>query len=190
MAKETHTDAAMEVSDQAEYNSYLTEAPIADFAKYAGIDIDEAVNRRVAAAIKKAPLDMEATVRLPMEPQKNLLGYANVTFNGSVTVTDFKVLQDKDGNMFAALPSKPVGGGKYSPTTWIKGDEAKEQFQNTVLTAYHTAVEKLKQRAAALTGEKPAPIREQLDKAGKQAAEHNAGRDGQVKDKKERGGDR
>jgi len=120
------------------------------------------------------PLEMEASVRLPMEPQKNLLGFANVTFNGVVTVTDFKVLQDKDGNLFAALPSKAVGG-KYSPTTWIKGDESKAQLQETVLTAYNVAVEKLKQRAAALTGEKPVPIKEQLDKAGKQAAEHNAG---------------
>jgi DNA-binding cell septation regulator SpoVG len=139
-------------------------------------------NAETAAAKTYPPLEMEASVRLPIEPQKNLLGFANVTFNGALTVTDFKVLRDKDGNLFAAMPTKLVGG-KYNPTTWIKGDEAKAQLQETVLTAYYTAVEKLKARAAQLTGEKPAPIAEQVAKAGKDAAEHNAGRQTQTKGK-------
>jgi DNA-binding cell septation regulator SpoVG len=134
------------------------------------------------AAKTYPPMEMEASVRLPIEPQKNLMGFANVTFNGVLTVTDFKVLKDAEGNLFAAMPSKLVGG-KYNPTTWIKGDEAKAQFQETVLTAYQAAVEKLKARAAELTGEKPAPVKEQMAKAGKQAAEHNAARQGQVKGK-------
>jgi DNA-binding cell septation regulator SpoVG len=135
-----------------------------------------------AAAKTYAPLEMEASVRLPIEQQKNLLGFANITFNGALTVTDFKVLQDKEGNLFVGMPSKAVGG-KYSPTTWIKGDEAKAQLQNTVLTAYYGAVEKLKARAAQLTGEKPAPIADQVEKAGKEAAEHNAGRSAPPKGK-------
>lgn len=130
------------------------------------------------------PLEMEASVRLPMEQQKNLLGFANVTFNGALTVTDFKLLQEKEtGALFVAMPSKPVGGGKYNPTAWIKGDEAKAQLQETVITAYHTAVEKLKARTAALTAEAPAPIKEQLEKAGKEAAAHNAGRTAPPKNK-------
>ena len=127
-----------------------------------------------AEAKNYPPLEMEATVRIPAEQQKNLLGYANVTFNGTLTVTDFKVLKDGDGNLFAAMPSKSIGGGKYAPTAWLKTDEAKAQLQETVLTAYDTAVQKLKARAAELTGEKPAPVKEQFDKAAKQAAEHNA----------------
>ena len=152
---------------------------------------DEKVNGATPEAEAKTypPLEMEASVRIPTEPQKNLLGFANVTFNGALTVTDFKVLQDKEGNLFAALPSKLMGG-KYNPTTWIKGDEAKAQLQETVLTAYGAAVEKLKQRAAELTGDKLPRIADQVKDAGEQAAAHNAGLDGQAKDKKERGGDR
>ena len=133
-------------------------------------------NTTTEAAAEKTypPIEMEATVRLPMEQQKNLLGFANVTFNGVLTVTDFKVLQDKDGNLFAAMPSK-LSGGKYNPTTWIKDEDTKAQLQETVLTAYDTAVEKLKARAAALTGEKPR-IADQMKEAGEQAAKHNAER--------------
>jgi len=127
-----------------------------------------------AEAKNYPPLTMEATVRIPTEASKNLLGFANVTFNGVLTVTDFKVLQEKEtGALFAAMPSKPVGGGKYNTTTWLKTDEAKAQLQKTVLTAYDAAVENLKKRAADLAGQKP--FKEQLEEAGKQAAAHNEG---------------
>jgi len=129
-----------------------------------------------AAEVKNyPPLEMEAKVRLPMDQQKNLLGFADVTFNGALTVTDFKVLKDKEGNLFAALPSKPIGGGKYSPTTWLKGDEAKAQLQDTVLAAYDAAVDKLKARAASLDSEKPPRMADQMAKAQKEADKHNAG---------------
>jgi DNA-binding cell septation regulator SpoVG len=121
------------------------------------------------------PLTMDATVRL-IEPTNNLLGFANVTFNGAVTVTDFKVLKDKDGNLFVGMPSKPDPGSRtgYAATARITGADAKQQLTGAVITEYYAAVEKLQARAAAFSAEKPAPIKEQYDKAGKEAAAHNA----------------
>ncbi|MDR1131721.1 MAG: SpoVG family protein [Oscillospiraceae bacterium] len=132
-------------------------------------------NRTNAAAAAEAapPMTMAAAVR-PVVPQKNLLGFANVTFNGALTVTDFKVLQGEAGNVFVGMPSKAIGNGKYSPTAWIKDGDMKQRLTDTVTDAYYAAVEKLKARAAALDGKAPSRIAGQLDKAGKQAAAHNA----------------
>jgi len=130
-----------------------------------------------AVAEKGAPLDMSATVRL-IEPVKNLLGFANVTFNNAVTFTDFKVLKDAEGNLFVGMPSKPDKSSKtgYSATVRFSDDDAKAQLKDTVLTAYDTAVEKLKARAAAIDADKPPRIADQVEKAGKEAAKHNAER--------------
>jgi hypothetical protein len=89
-----HSNAVQEFSDQDEYRQYLTDAPIADFAKFAGIDIDEAVKRRVAEAVRvaeAAPPNMEVTAR-PITPVGNLLGFASVTFGG-IKVDDFKIVE-------------------------------------------------------------------------------------------------
>jgi DNA-binding cell septation regulator SpoVG len=181
----TNTDAGLEVSEQAEYNHYLTEAPITEFAEYAGIDLDEAVNRRIAAAVEASPMTVDATVRL-IDPKDNLFGFANVTLNGgAVTVTDVKVLKDKEGNLFAGMPSKkdPSSRTGYSSIVRFSGDELKEKINVAVVDAYYVAGEKLQARAAAIAANKPAPIKEQYDKAAKEAAKHNAERTAPAKSK-------
>jgi len=135
-------------------------------------------------AEKAATMEMDAVVRL-IEPVKNLLGFANVTFNKAVTVTDFKVLRAEDGNLFVGMPSKPDKSAKtgYSNTVRIGDPEVKQQLAGAVITEYHAAVEKLKARAAAIDAVKPAPIKEQVEKAAKEAAAHNAARFAPAKDK-------
>jgi DNA-binding cell septation regulator SpoVG len=131
-------------------------------------------NTETAAAKTYPPLEMEASVRL-IDPKNNLLGFANVTFNGAVTVTDFKVLQDKDtGELYVGMPSKQVSGGKFTATTWIKGDEGKQQLTDAVITGFFAEAEKQQARAAAIAATKPPRIAEQMEKAGKEAAAHNA----------------
>ena len=128
-----------------------------------------------AAAKTYPPMEMTATVR-PIEPTKNLVGFANVTFNGAVTVTDFKVLKDADGNLFVGMPSKPDKTSRtgYSATTRISDPDVKQQLTGAVVTEYYAAVEKQKARAAALDGDKPPRIADQVKDASKKAAEHNA----------------
>jgi len=169
-----NTDAPLEVSEQAEYNQFLMEAPIADFAKYAGIDIDEAVNRRVEAVRAAAPLHMDVQVR-PVEPKGNLIGFASVKFNGGFVVDDFKVLQSEKG-IFVGNPSKPDGKGKFWDTAHPTTKEAHAALTEAVRTAYHGAVERLQARTAAIADAEKKPMKEQLANGAKQAAAHNAQR--------------
>jgi DNA-binding cell septation regulator SpoVG len=170
-----HSNTALEFSDQAEYRQYLMDAPIADFAKFAGIDIDEAVKRRVAAAVEAAPPKLEVTAR-PIEPKGNLYGFASVKIGG-VTIDDFKIVADKDGFLFVGMPSKPDKGSKtgYRNTVHIDKD-MRDDFSETILHAHHEAVGLLMERAEKIRSEPEAPPRmaEQVEKAAKEAAAHNA----------------
>jgi len=175
MPIDEHSDAALEVSKQAEYNHYLTDAPIAEFANFAGISVDEAVNRRVEAVKAAAPLIMDVTVR-PIEPKKNLVGFASVKSNNGFVVDDFKVLQSEKG-LFVGNPSRPDGKGGYKDTARPITKECHAQLAGAIETAYHAAVQKAQARAAALTeAEKKVPMKEQFAKGAKEAAAHNAKR--------------
>ena len=130
-------------------------------------------------AVAAQPLDMDVSVRL-IEPKGKLLGFANVTLNNAVTVTDFKVLRGEDGALYVGMPSKPDQGSRtgYTSTARILDNDTKLQLIGAVVTEYHAAVEKLKARAAAITaqeqGDKPPRIADQVKEAAKEAAEHNA----------------
>ena len=140
------------------------------------------------------PLDMEASVRL-IEPKGKLLGFANVTFNNAVTVTDFKVLRNDDGALYVGMPSKADPGSRtgYSNTVRILDADAKLQLTGTIVTEYYAAVEKLKARAAAITeserGDKPR-IADQVKAAAKEAEKHNAALPAQAKEGKAKDAER
>jgi len=188
MADNPNTDAANEVSDQAEYMQYLKTAPIADFAKCAGIDIDEAVNRRVAAAIADAPPTMEVTAR-PIEPNGNLYGFASVKIGG-VKIDDFKILADKDGHLFVGMPSKPDKSSNtgYRTTVHVEKD-MRDDFTKAVLSAHFDAVERVMERADKMRSATDAPPRmaDQVARAAKEAEKHNAALPPKEKGEKKRG---
>ena len=191
MAIDPKSDAALEVSDQAEYNRLLREAPIEELAGYLGSTLDEAVKMRVAAAVEAAPPKMEISVR-PQVPQNNFFGYASVKIGG-VTVDDFKIMQNKEsGELFAAPPSKQdrKNPAVYHNTVHIDKD-FRADFNKAVIEAYNAAVEQAQARAASM---RPAPDRppermtDQVAKAAKEAEAHNAALPPQGKGAKTRGG--
>lgn len=164
---------------------YLMEAPIAELAKHAGVDIDEAVKLRVAAALENTPPKMDISVRT-IDPQGQLHGYASVKIGG-IMVDDFKIFERKeDGGLFVGMPSKKGPGG-FKDTVRIDRD-FREDFNTAVIDAYHKEGEKLMARAAAIAS-KPR-ISEQMAKAEKQAAEHNAARPAPAKGAKEQSAER
>lgn len=169
MAKDNHDENI----EQGAY--YLHDAPIAEFAEYAGVSVDEAVKMRVAAALAQKPLDMEITVR-PIEPQGNLLGFASVKV-GPITMDNFKIVEGKDG-LFVGMPSRPDKNSDtgYRNTVWIDKD-SKEAFGEKVLGEYHLAAEQARSRPAP---EKPR-IDEQMKAAQKQADRDNTSRPPKVK---------
>lgn len=176
MAKaQTAVAPAVDEAALAEMNRLLFDAPIAELAESQGISIDEAVKLRVEKSIETAPLPIEVSVR-PIEPQGKLLGFASVNIGG-VVVDDFKVVDGKNG-VFLGAPSKadPSTRSGYRSTARVMDRGLQERLDALTVDAYGRAVEKLVARAEAV---RPAPIREQMAKAAKEAEKHNAVRPAQ-----------
>lgn len=176
--EETAQPAQKTEQELAEERHYLFDAPISELAEHTGVSMDEAVKLRVMAMVKLAPPKMEITVR-PVEPQGNLYGFARITVGG-ITINDFKIVENKDGELFVGMPSRPDGKGGYRSMAYVDKD-IREEFNAAVIEEYHTAVERVQARAAALK-DKPR-MAEQMEKAGKQAAEHNASRPASTKER-------
>ncbi len=167
---------------QEEMRRLIFEAPIAELAEHQGISVDEAVALRVEQNLAAATIPIEVLVR-PIEPQGKLIGFASVNFGG-VVVDDFKVVNGQNG-IFLGAPSKPDPTSRtgYRATVRINDRATQERLNAAGVEAYNVAVEKLLARAEAV---RPAPIREQMDKAGKEAARENAARSAPAKGKEGR----
>lgn len=173
---------AIENAELAEMERLLFEAPIAELAESQGISIDEAVALRVEKSIEAAPVPVTVSVR-PIEPQGKLLGFASVNIGG-VIIDDFKVVNGKNG-MFLAAPSRedPNARSGYRRTALVSNRGLQERLDALTKEAYGLAVEKLVARAEAL---RPAPIREQMAEAAKEAEKHNASRSAPAREKEGR----
>ena len=195
MAIDPKADAPLEVSDHAEYVNLLRSGPIADLAAYLNVDMDRAVQARVEAAVAEAVSAngntrpaIEVTAR-PIEPQGNLYGFASIKI-GAVTVNDFKIVGNKDGELFVGMPSKPDKTSKtgYRNTVYVD-KEYHGDFNAAVIGAYHAAVEQAKSRAANMKAAPDKPrMADQIDKAWLEAMEHNAALPAKARAGKTRGG--
>jgi len=168
MKTDTTIPTPDELIDDEEYMTFLTRAPIEDLANYVGCDIDTAVQMRIDEAVSKAlgkHQQMEVFAR-PIEKQGNLHGFASVTVMG-IRIDDFKIVENKKGELFVGMPSKPdksIETG-YRNTVSIR-KEYRAAFDDAVLRGYHTAREQNR--------DKPQNISDQMDKATKEAAKQNA----------------
>ena len=173
--------AEMTEAAQEEMRRLIFEAPIAELAEHQGISIDEAVALRVEQNLAAAT-PIEVSVR-PIEPQGKLIGFASVNFGG-VVVDDFKVVNGQNG-VFLGAPSKPdpTSRSGYRATVRIFDRTTQERLNAAGVQAYNAAVEKLLARAEAV---RPAPIREQMDKAAKEAEKSRAARPAPAKGKEGR----
>ncbi len=163
----------------AEERRWLFDAPIAELAEVKGVTVDEAVKLRTDAILQEAAVPIEVTVR-PIEPQGKLIGFASVNIGG-VVVDDFKVVDGKNG-VFLGAPSKPdpTSRSGYRATVRIN-DRGTQERLNAAAQAglQHGGGE----TAGPGRGGAPRPIREQMDKAGKEAAQKNAARSAPAKGK-------
>ncbi len=184
MAINPNSNAALELSDQKDY---IMNAPIAEVAAHLGMDIDEAVKMRVLAAVEAASPKMDVAVR-PIEPQGNLYGFASVTIGG-VKIDDFKIVENKDGELFVGMPSKPDKGSQSGFRNTVHVDkDFREAFSAAVIGEYHAAVREAQSRAANLKAAPDKPrMAEQVQSAAKEAAKHNADLPPKEKTAKHRG---
>ena len=166
----------------AEERRWLFDAPIAELAEVKGVTVDEAVKLRTDAILQEAAVPIEVTVR-PIEPQGKLIGFASVNYGG-VVIDDFKVVDGKNG-IFLGVPSKPDPTSRtgYRSTARVMDRHLQERLDAAAAQGYTQAVEKLIARAEAL---RPAPIKEQMAKAAKEAGKENAARPTPAKGKEAR----
>lgn len=185
MAKEQAAPAVDEAelaAQAAEMDRFIMEAPIEELAKAQGISLDEAAQLKVERALENAPVPVEIKVR----PTTNLgktLGFASVNVGG-VVIDDFKLVNGKNG-VFLAPPSKPNPSGRgFRATVWLEDQDLRGRLNELAMDAYREAINQLRSRADAAEASleqaqegrepAPAPIREQMARAGKQAQAHNA----------------
>jgi len=123
-----------------------------------------------------SPLKLDVNAR-PIEPKGNLVGFATVKINDSFVVEDFKILQGEKG-LFVGMPSKPDKGSKtgYRDTAKPITADFRAELTVAIVMAYHTEIEKLQARAAAVSVPEKKSIPKQLEQASKQAAKDNAAR--------------
>ena len=142
-------------------------------------------NTTAAAAVMEttAPMQIDVTVR-PIEPKGKLIGFASINFGGVITVHDFRVFNGENG-LFVGNPSRPDSTSRtgYRDTARLIGDDIKEQVNSAARDAYVTEVEKLQARAAAVAAPEKPRMRDQLEKAGQEAAKHNAEKPAPEKEK-------
>lgn len=122
------------------------------------------------------PLKLDVSVR-PIDPIKNLIGFANVKINDCFVVEDFKILQSEKG-LFVGMPSKPDKNSRtgYRDTAKPITKEFRAELTEAVISAYHVEVEKLQARAAAVAAPEKESIPKQLAEGKKRAAKENAAR--------------
>lgn len=124
-------------------------------------------------------LKLDVTAR-PIEPIKNLVGFANVKINDCFVVEDFKILQSDKG-LYVGMPSKPDKNSRtgYRDTAKPITAEFRKELHGAILEAYQREIEKLQARAAAVR-QTPPPEKEsikgQLEAGAKKAAKENAAR--------------
>ena len=116
-------------------------------------------------------------------PIGKLIGFASVTIGG-VVIDDFKVVNGENG-IFLGSPSKADANSRtgYRNTVRVTDRDLKARMDAVTAEAYGQAVDKLLARAEAV---RPAPIKEQMAKAAKEAEKQNAARPAPVKGKEVR----
>jgi DNA-binding cell septation regulator SpoVG len=140
-------------------------------------------NSTAAVMETAAPMQIDVAVR-PIEPKGKLIGFATVTFGEAIAIPDFRIFNGENG-LFVGNPSKQDSTSRtgYRDTARLIGDDIKEQLNVAVRDAYISEVEKLQARAAAVAVPEKPRIRDQLEKAGREAARHNAETQAQGKGK-------
>ena len=116
-------------------------------------------------------LKLDVTAR-PIDPIKNLVGFATVKLNDCFVVEDFKILQTDKG-LYVGMPSKPDKTSRtgYRDTAKPITGDFRKQLQGAVLEAYSAEIGRL--RAVAAAQERPS-IKGQLEAGAKEAAKENA----------------
>ena len=82
-------------------------------------------------------MKFSAKIRKTFEGETNLRAFADVTVDGGLVLKGFKVMQNKEGELFVAPPSeKSEKDDKYYDTIIPLSGEVRQQIEGAVFRAY------------------------------------------------------
>ena len=72
-----------------------------------------------------------------VENSSSLKAFADIIFNGQVLVKGVRVIGNRDGNLWVAMPSAQGKDGRWYETVRLLDEELKQELQETVLEAFN-----------------------------------------------------
>ena len=96
---------------------------------------------------KRKPMFRVKADRIISDPESRIKAYMSVTVADSVSIHGVRVMQKKDGGLFAAMPSRSYtdgsGNTKYAEIANPISAGAREALNEAVLLAYDEEIHKL-----------------------------------------------
>jgi Uncharacterized protein, involved in the regulation of septum location len=86
-------------------------------------------------------MKLSAKIRKTFEGETNLRAFADLIVDGGLVVKGVKVMQNKEGGLFVAMPSEKVPGvegqeDKYYDTVKPLSKEVRQQIEGAVFSEY------------------------------------------------------
>ena len=86
-------------------------------------------------------MKLSAKIRKTFEGETNLRAFADLIVDGGLVVKGVKVMQNKEGGLFVAMPSEKVPGvegqeDKYYETVRPMSQEVRQQIEGAVFSEY------------------------------------------------------
>lgn len=73
-----------------------------------------------------------------LDGENNLKAFVDIKVGNAVLIKGLRVLANKEGGLFVAMPAQQGTDGKYYPTVRAMTNECKQELQSAVLDAYNS----------------------------------------------------
>ena len=83
-------------------------------------------------------IEVARVYKMENKEDNNLKAFVDINVCDAVLIKGLRVLSNKEGGLFVAMPSHKAQDGKYYETVKLLTDEAKQELQEVVLAAYQS----------------------------------------------------
>ena len=83
-------------------------------------------------------IEVARVYKMENKEDNNLKAFVDINVCDAVLIKGLRVLSNKEGGLFVAMPSHKAQDGKYYDTVKLLTDEAKQELQDVVLAAYES----------------------------------------------------
>lgn len=90
-------------------------------------------------------------IYMKIKDDKGMKAICNIVVNGMLCINDIRVIENKDGKLFIAMPSKKMPDGKFKDSCNPANAQARNIIETAILNEYHRMTT-LSDELAALIG--------------------------------------